>query len=201
MKKMTVRLRGMTPLLMHNNTTVNPLAPETKALKELTDKTKKTDSDHEQIRRLEWQFGLYLDDEGLVAMPTENIKGSLREGARRTKSGKKVDRGVIFPQVSHPIDHESFGKNLDELYESNCDYRPVSSSGRKGGGGTVMRARPVFRQWSVDIEVLYDEAEWKDQQQLLAAFEAAGAYAGLGDYRPSAPKGGSYGRFEAEVVG
>src|SRR5690348_16252722 len=67
----------------------------------------------------------------------------------------------------------------------------------KGGGGATMRARPKFDEWSLNVTVEYDERVIS-RADLLSAINDAGRFAGLGEYRPSSPKGGQFGRYAFE---
>lgn len=63
MDMLTLKLTGMSPLMMHADTLANPLNPITKAHKELTSKRKKTDDDHEAIAKSEFIAGAYWTKE------------------------------------------------------------------------------------------------------------------------------------------
>jgi hypothetical protein len=91
MKTMKVRIDGKVPLLMHNNQSANPLNMYARATKVFTLKKKKTDQDHMDISRIEWEAGLYFDDDGNVTIPGECIEAMLRNAARKTKNGKSIE--------------------------------------------------------------------------------------------------------------
>jgi hypothetical protein len=57
-----------------------------------------------------------------------------------------------------------------------------------------MRTRPIFNDWSATFSVCID-TEVVDLPTVKQSLEAAGRLVGIGDWRPGAPKGGSYGRF------
>jgi hypothetical protein len=60
-----------------------------------------------------------------------------------------------------------------------------------------MRYRPRLNDWSLMVDVMFDEM-MVEKGQIIAAAENAGRYIGLGDYRPA--KGGPFGRFAVEVL-
>jgi hypothetical protein len=64
-----VEIEGITPLLIHNGRTANPLDELTKKFQVLTYKRKKTDEDHEKILDIQWQASLYWNDEIGLYMP------------------------------------------------------------------------------------------------------------------------------------
>jgi len=48
-------------LIMHNGQTADPLNPFSKAMKEISSKRKKTDTDYEAMANIEYRAGLYLN--------------------------------------------------------------------------------------------------------------------------------------------
>ena len=105
MIEFTITLTGTAPLLMHNSRLSNPLDPATKALKKVTGKRNKTDDDHEQVARLEFAGGLYLDPDVGPFIPGENIARALVDGAKLTKMGVKVTRGVFISTDVNPLSY------------------------------------------------------------------------------------------------
>src|SRR5688572_14283009 len=81
-------LKSESPLLMHNGSLGDPLYFWTKKIKEITAKQKKTDADHEEIGRLEWRGGLYLDN-SRPCVPDVAQKATLFNAAKTLKLGKK----------------------------------------------------------------------------------------------------------------
>lgn len=57
----TITVTGTQPLLMHNSRMANPLDPIVKAVGKITSKRVKTDDDQEELARLDFYGGLYLD--------------------------------------------------------------------------------------------------------------------------------------------
>lgn len=185
--KVRITITGTAPLLMHNVRLANPLDPIARAMKETSSKRKKTDEDHERLARLEFEGGLYIDDTGPY-LPGANIEKCLVEGARVTRQGKQVERGlfVIDNEVALVYDGP---RTADGLWADES-FRSLMSV--KVGTSRVTRCRPMFRSW-----VLEANAEMDGAQLNLGTLQAiaidAGAMVGLGDYRPR------YGRFTAEV--
>lgn len=187
MKTYKARLVGDSPLLMHSCAGLDKFNPIGREIKKFTDKKKKTDDDLLEIKRLEWRMGLYLDDQGQVTMPADNIIATVIAGARKSKMGKQAEAAVFETSPFFALNFDG-PKDLDALYKDGrfCDYRPVRNQQNR-----VMRSRPIFRQWSVDISLQFDESIL-DPDSLKEALRVAGEQIGLGDYRPR------YGRFHVE---
>jgi len=95
---MQVRLTiiGTMSLLMHNAQLSDPLATITKQLKKVSGKRIKTEADHEEMARIEFEGGLYFDDESGPYIPSANIHACLLKAARMTRQGPAVERGVQY---------------------------------------------------------------------------------------------------------
>lgn len=183
-------LRGVAPMLMHNGRLADPTDPVTREMKRLTSNRKKTDEILLEIKRTEWLGGLYLDEKKRVAVPVDNVLAVAIAGARKSKLGKQAEAGV------YPVGGAAWftlvydgPTNIEELY---ADGRFVDYRGVRNQQNRVMRARPIFRDWKLPIELEY-EPDIIDERNLMAAFEQAGALVGLGDFRPR------YGRFVVEA--
>lgn len=180
-------LVGERPLLMHNGQLADPTNEHTKGLKEVTKKKAKTEADHVEIKRLEWLAGLYRDDQGRVAITEDMILGCVIAGARAAKKGKQAQAGLMGAAPFFVLKHKGPVDPL-EMFNTGkfCDYRLVVVNRMR-----IMRARPKFSQWSVDVELLYEDG-LLNERDVLAAVTTAGASVGLGDFRPR------FGRFRVE---
>jgi hypothetical protein len=205
MQTLRVRAEGKVPLLMHCNQMANPLNVYSRAMKPLTGKRKKTDADHLEISRIEWEAGLYFDPDGNVCLPAEVIEATLRNAARKTKSGKLIEEGVRveenfckfeFPNNGYkrktsPTDPDSIpSRELDAMFQKHSDCRLAKV---KGSGGTVLRTRPRFEKWSVEFTVLFDE-NIISERTLSEVIQVAGDRIGFCDYRPR------YGLFNSKIL-
>lgn len=185
MEQLTLNLTGISPLLMHNNVTVNPLDPQTKAIKQYTSKRKKTDEDYIMVQRLEWEAGLYHDVELGPYIPGVNVETCLRDAAKMTKQGAAVTRSVVVAEDRLPLLYRG-PRDIKGLWEQNHkDYRVVGNQ-----QNSVMRCRPMFPHWELQVPVTL-EASILDPDDLRNIAHRAGLMIGLGDYRPR------FGRFEA----
>lgn len=191
MKTVSAKLVGISPLMTHNEQLANPLNPVTRELKKLTHQRGKSDDLLEQIMKLEWLGGLYTED-GKVGMPGDNVMACLKEGARKRKQGKDFAAGVLPTAAFFPLIYDG-PKEPEALWNAGkfLDYRGVVIGGKR-----LMRARPIFRAWSLDVAFEYDP-EIVNEEQIREALEIAGERCGLCERRPS--KGGSFGRFVVEA--
>lgn len=194
MESIEIKLVGTSPLILKSDRTVDPFDHFVVAMKPLKDKKKKTDEDNHLLRRLEWESGLYMDAAIGPFVPGWNVIRSLRDGAAMLKKGKDVIRGVLT-DTKIRIDYDG-PRTADAMYADGrfVDVRRVVNN----GGGATMRARPRFDEWSMQLTLDFDE-HMISRPDLLSAFERAGKFAGIGEYRPSSPKGGQFGRYEVSV--
>ena len=187
-----ISLTGKSPLLMHNPRMVDPEFSISRELKALTGKRKKTDLDLQQIELLEWHGGLYSDDDGVVVQPTAKVRKCLIETARMTRAGKQIERGLSFNALNVPLKYDG-PKSADKLA---LDPRFISRlSVGVNGGKRIMRVRPQFEPWSMQLDGILIEDAGLNFDELERIVALAGQAVGIGDNRAN-----GYGRFTGEVV-
>ena len=171
---------GGTPLIQHNERMQDPLDEITRAVAKLTGKRKKTDADHIEIGHLEFLGGMYVNGNG-PCIPGWNILRCLQDGAKQTKRGEDVLRGV-----------SPLAEYADLMYEGDKERDPEKlwkAGGfvlRKGvgvAGRRVTRTRPIFFEWTAALPVEVDPAIF-DPDTLASIWTYAGKYRGIGDRRP-----------------
>lgn len=185
--KAMARVEGVSPLLMHNGQLANPQNEWVKQMKEITSKhhSKKTEADEIELMRLEFQGGLYFDDEIGPYIPSENIEGCIRDGAKTNNKGKAITAGVQVSPDRVKLIYKG-PKARDALYDDKnfVDVRPIKLQKSQ----TVMRTRPRFDSWALEFEVMaIDEVISLDNVKKF--LEKAGIFMALGDYKPK------FGRF------
>ena len=191
---MTIKIRlditGITPLLCHNINLANPLDERSKLMKEYSGKKKKTDSDYEQMAKLDWYGGLYTSPgiEG-PAFPTRSIRMSLIQGARLSRKGKDVERALNFEDMYVPLDYPG-PRDIDELFESGqfANQDMVTVNGKK-----ISRTRPQFPQWSL-MATCYLTEDVANLRDIHAYAETAGRLIGVGDNRVN-----GYGKYNVVI--
>lgn len=185
---MKLLLIGQSPLLMHSEKLADPTNPDTRALKKLSSTRQKTDEILEQMRRVEWFGGLYLNARG-PCLPEGNVLAALGDGARKSKLGKQVKAGVFGAARDFDLQYEG-PRDAAALFADPrfVDYRSVGVNQAR-----VMRCRPVFEEWqcTIDLVVL---TEIITEEQVFDALVTAGAQCGICDHRPQ------YGRFRVTAV-
>lgn len=185
-KTLRVRITGVTPLLMHNGQLADPTNEWAKRMKQITAKKKKTESDYEELGRLEWFGSLYLKD-GKPCIPGEVIEGTIVTGAKKKRIGNAAKGGVVCLD-SFPL--ENGGADLSNLDKLWADAKHVNKARVKVQQNTVVRTRPQFMPWSCEGEIQYDPS-LINKSEVLSALQEAGA---MCDWRPK------YGRFEAKEI-
>ena len=192
--RIEVQLKGTSPLLMHNPQMVDPEFDLNRQIKEITAKRKKTDADLAEIERLEWYGGIYLanDDKGIpvVVQPAAKVSKCLVNTARITKQGKQVERALSFNKLYVPLIYKG-PTDIDALYADKQFHSRLSVGVQ---GKRVMRVRPSFSPWALNLEGVFIEDAGLNKDDLVRIVELAGMVEGIGDNRVN-----GYGRFEGSV--
>jgi len=181
-----VGLVGAAPLLMHSSRLVDPLDPTKRRIDRLARRRAKTDADHEELAKLEWYGGLWLTD-GKPCVPSEAVEACLAEAGRARRAGKRIKAGLVVPTA--PTVRHDGPQSLDALQrDGRFTLRvPVQVNGKR-----LMRTRPKFSTWSLDLEIHYLPG-LLDPSEILDHLKVAGDTVGLGDWRPR------FGRFSVEI--
>lgn len=182
-----VTLTGVGPMLMHNERLANPLDPISRKMKEITSKRKKTDDDIDDLARLEFEGGLYWDEDTGPYLPSWNVKRSIQDGAKLNKLGRAIERSLTPLVRSCPLRYQG-PRDVEGLYNGNYhDTRSV-----KVGTSKVSRTRPRFDVWAIELR-----CDLATEILNLAEFEQvarnAGLMVGIGDFRQR------FGRYDVKV--
>lgn len=179
------RLTSVSPLVVHNGQLADPLNPIAKAMRKVSQKRAKTEADYEELARLEFLGGLYLND-GEPCIPGTLIEATLTEAAKKARRGQQAKAGLLADGM-FPLQYE--GPRDPEGLWADQNFRLVA--GVKVQRNRVMRTRPIFRDWSCEVAVdfLPDQLNPGDVEEM---FRTAGAVVGIGDWRPK------FGRFTVE---
>ena len=190
MTELLIELTGTSPLAMHNIQLADPLNDFAKAISEITGKRKKTESDMEEIARLEFLGGLYYDPTIGVYVRTYAVLRAFEQAGKITRQGKSVMQGVAVLADKTPLVYE--GPREPQALWERPEFRwrgVVGVAGRR-----VVRMRPIFRKWSLSFEAeLVDEVI--DLDDFVRIAEQAGRVEGLLEGR----KLGN-GRFRVNIV-
>jgi hypothetical protein len=169
---------------------VDPEYELARLIAELTKKRKKTDADRALIAQYEWYGGLY-DEGGIVVQPTSKVRKCLINTAKISKSGKMMERSLAFDALNVPLIYDG-PRDIDSLF---ADPRFHSRLSVGIGNKRVMRTRPKFYPWALQVSGLFVEDAGLNPDEFIRIVELAGIVEGIGDNRVN-----GYGRFEAKVV-
>jgi len=187
-KEVSYKLTSSAPLLMHNGQLSDPLNKWTKLIAKITSKRKKTDADHEEIARLEFFGGLYLDEEGPI-LPAPVIDAMVINGAKKFSEGPKAKSGCFCTEHAK-LEYEG-PRTAKELWEDET-FRN-SSRVRVNRGSSVQRMRPMFPEWTAVITLQVEDTV-VSPERIDEWLQTAGNVVGLCDWRPQ------HGRFTVEKL-
>lgn len=180
-----VEIKGLSPILMHSCSGLDPTHPLRKEAATITAKRgpKKTEADLERLDWIDFQLSAYHNGKHLF-IPGENLHGLIRDGARASRKGKEIQAAVQVIEQEIPIIYDG-PKELRALYDKKfVDRRRVVIQ-----RSAVLRTRCRLNKWSLTFS-LFIEQSVINPESVKEALEYAGARIGLGDFRPR------FGRFE-----
>lgn len=189
-KTIQVHIKGAAPILLHNGHTADPMNPFSRAKKEISGKRKKTDADHEEIARIEFQAGFYADELGRPVIPGEVIEATMINAAKKLKLGQQA-KSAIFSSGLWPLIYKG-PKTITELLEDPTRAFWFTT-GVRIQQSRVMLTRPIFRDWELKFEISVND-ESMNFSEIKQILDIAGTQIGLCDYRPK------YGRFIVQSV-
>ena len=182
------RLVGVAPLILNNGRLANPLDDFAKALKKITQKRHKTDADFEEVAKIEWYGSLYLKH-GNICIPGAMVDACLINAAKKLRKGIQAKAG-LFSLGDWPLEYDG-PSDIDTLWEDGrCRF---TTQCRPQSKATVMRTRPRFEEWAIDVEIAFnpDVLNASDIDEFL---RIGGRDCGLGNWRPR------FGRFEVQTM-
>jgi len=215
-RKYSVTLTGTTPLLMHAD---NLSWAETMAAWQRDPASRKTSVAGDD-RTPAWRWiGSAYNDGKTFTIPSDNLMTVLREGGAKCPTGvrggtykRQTQSGMVVDQADWPLTIGGAAvpfapfKALIEEADFSKHEAAATAHGfalfvkrAKIGQAKHVRVRPRFDKWEAAGTVtVFDETITTDVLRNILTF--AGAYAGLGDWRPSSPKSpGPFGKFTATV--
>ena len=198
-RHITVLIKGLAPgLICHNGILADASNPLTARIATLVSKLKSSSSSEieKQLTEARMLGGMYLNKDKEPVLPQHMLAAALARGAskRDLKKGKHWMSGINVRDDAKII---HAGSNDVRELANDPDFQ--FTCGVKIQRDTVMTTRPIFKLWAAELKISY-EADLVDQDVVLDIIVATGRYVGLGDWRPSAPKPGKYGRFQVMGV-
>ena len=185
---------GVSPLLQNNPQTVDRFNQYTKAMARINaKKTKRTDDDYRELQDIEVRAKIYFHDDAGIYVPATWVTSAIAANSFRTVKTSKADiRGAVFA-TEHvlPLNYRDKAKvKRPEDIVGNGDFRINLTL--KQGQVRVVKAAPIFHDWSFAFTLEYDD-KIIDPQSLQYVIEYSARYGGFGDFRPT------FGRAQAEV--
>lgn len=189
MKKLSFTIVGAAPLLMHNGRLADRDDVYARKMSEITSNRKKTDADYEELNRLGFLGGLYLDGNDEPCIPSYVFEACIigKGGAARKERMGKESAAAFWCLEDAPLIYDG-PRKPEDLWE-NKEF--VSEAMVTISNNRIKRIRPIFKEWSARIIVEFNE-KLLDEDSVRRWIEVAGEQVGLMDWRPR------YGRFEVE---
>jgi hypothetical protein len=217
MKTYRVEIKGLSPLLMHQDNI--DWGDQLRKWRENPDNKKNSVAGDDRSPAFTWLGSLYHCD-GKVAIPGDNLMRCLMEGGTQVlvpggKSGKtfkaQTQSGMLITEEAWPLlvgEKQIPSGPLFNL-KSETDFEVHQSTAidagfvlfvkrAKIGQSKHVRVRPRFDRWSATgtLQVWDDQITLPVLKDIL---RMSGAYKGLGDWRPSGRTPGPFGRFSGEI--
>jgi len=191
-KKLHFTIVGEAPLLMHNGRLADRDDPYSRKMSEISSKRSKTDADYEELARMEFLGGLYLDENEQPCIPGYVFEACIigKGGAARKERMGKEAAAAVWVLDDAPLEYDG-PRDPQELWQ---DKRFISQSLVRVQRNTVKRTRPRFKEWQANVTVEFNE-NLVDETDVRRWIEVAGEQVGLMDWRPR------FGRFRVEWDG
>jgi len=218
MDQYKIILKGLTPLLMHNdNLTFNEKVSAWRK-----DPSNKEYSISGDDRTPPWSWIGYLYHDGRnLGINSDNLMTMLREGGAKVLTGKgketfkkQTQSGIMIDQqqfditvndnpipvqpIKDLIGNREFAEHI-EMAES-LGFELLVKRARIGRAKHI-RVRPMFREWEAhgSLTVIDSELSGLKHDNLTIILNYAGALCGLCDWRPSSGSSGTFGKFTPVV--
>ena len=214
MDQYQVVLRGLTPLLMHNDN----LAFTERVVEWRRAPENKEFSVSGDDRTPPWTWIGYLYHDGHhIGINSDNIMTMLREGGAKVLTGKgketykkPTQSGIMLDQQQWDIliDGKPVPVELIKPLIGNRDFiQHIDMSEKLGfellvkrakiGRAKHIRVRPMFREWIAtgSLTVIDREISGITKEVLELVLNQSGAVCGLCDWRPSSSSSGTFGKF------
>lgn len=184
-QKANVKITGVAPLLTNNPQTVDHFNPIGKRISQINaKKTRRTDDDYREIRKLELRAKSYVDSEIGLYVPSSWLTTAIAFTSFAVcKVSKANARGAIF-ETEGKIPLQCRDRNKIKTVEDivgNDRFHMLLTIPQ--GKPRVVKAFPIFHDWSFETVLEYDD-KIIDPDSLRRTIEHASKYGGFGDFRP-----------------
>lgn len=218
MDRYKITLEGQTPLLMHRDNLA--FSEKVKAWANAPENKQLSSAGDDRTPPWTWIGYLYHDDH-FLGMDSDNIMTCLREGGAKVKTGngketykKQTQSGIALDQFQFDllVDGKKIPIEPIKALIGNGDFaehiRVAEDLGfellvkrAKVQRAKHIRVRPMFRNWALtgSLTVIDPELSGITRDILELIFNWSGAMCGLGDWRPSSPSSGAFGKFAPTI--
>lgn len=183
-ERIAVPIRGTSPLIVHKFSE--------KSKRQMLDnmqgrKTPKEPKDPEA----EFEAAMYYHDNGDYGFPVIAFKSATVGGARfygKSVSMTALRQFIFFDGDFSKVDGQKLARITGE---------PIMREDvvRVGMGGTDLRYRPEFTEWSTTLDIVFVKS-MLTRDSVLSLVEAGGMGVGVGEWRPE--KKGDFGTYEID---
>ena len=200
LKKYSVHLKSLSPLIMHSDRGCNPLNPLTKKLKSISCIRQKKEEHYIAMAKIEFENGLYFDEQLGIYMPAKCLAACFKAAAKKYKLGTASKAITIDCPVGTPLmGYEKMTpEKLWDVMDSAGNQKFVFCESVVVSRARIMRTRPIFQKWEAKFD-LYLNTELLSLDQLKQIIQTAGFEYGLCELRPGRATG-TYGRFDVESI-
>lgn len=177
LRKIVINVTGIAPLIVHRFD-----AKAMIQIKEIQDKTKTGRKQRDPER--EYIDSMYFLDDKRTGFPAVGFKAAM------VRAAKQMDMAMTDVRGRFHVLEDANG-----LVEINGEHRMRTDMVRVASGGTDIRYRAEYPEWSASIKIVYNASAMSDVQ-LLKLVEIAGFACGIGEWRPEKSNTGSYGTWQ-----
>jgi hypothetical protein len=176
---------------MHNGRGADPDDSYNERITGITKKRKDmTKADREQLKRLKFEQGLYIDKKLGPCIPADNIERCIQLGAQKSRAGKDVAAAVFASADTVKVNYVG-PRDPQKMYDSGLVLNKLVRIQQN----RVVSVRPMIPTgWTLDFALEWDPTVIESLKDLVTYMVDAGSLIGLGDWRPK------FGRFTVEVL-
>lgn len=182
-ERIRVPIIGTTPLIIHRFS-------EKAKLKMLNDMQGRRTPKEPKNPEAEYEAAFYRTEDGTPGFPVLGFKAATVGGARFY--GKDVTMKGLKQYLFFQGEVGSDGRALARIEGEPIMREDVVRVGR---GGTDLRYRPEFREWSTTLDVMYVTSALT-RNSVLSLIDAGGMGVGVGEWRPE--RDGDFGTYRVD---
>lgn len=181
-KVITVKIKGLSPLIAHNF--------DTGTIGKIEDKQQgkaKTEKHKVRVPENDFEGAKHKSPLGFEGFPASGFKKAMIRGAKMI--------GLVMKDVQTSMFVKADCEET-QLVKVDGKCRMRTDMVRLSSGVADVRYRPEYLDWKAVLNIEYN-AGILSPEKIIQMVRAAGYGVGVGDWRPD--KGGTYGRFEVDL--